>query len=269
MRSNLDERIDYLSSKDMTPQDAFQKATNELGDITPLAEEMSLKRKQEVYANMYMKTKNYISTWRMVAYFACGGVFLFGIIVALLGWLNSGQEVAGLGVMIPFGALPISAAVFLALTQETVRKNPMGWKRALIYAVAVAGFLFGIVVFVMMFFVDNDGLPTAIATLIPFCLPCALVVAFLILTEKDRNKPWVIEQQNAWIKHNQERFADPATESRYGLLCGALWIFSIAIFVALGFFIGFKFSWIVFIFSIGFQLLIEYKFSNKKATTSK
>ena len=264
LNSNLEERIAHLQRGGMTPEAAFYKVTSELGDISVLADEISLKKKQEVLADMYMKTRSYIGTKRMMAYILCAGVFLFGVITASLSWLYLDLPIAGIGTMLPFSLLPAAIVVFLGLTQETARYRPMEWKRALLYAVAAVVFLFGLFIFLLTFFVRDAGLPAAIATLIPFCLPSALVLAFLILTEKDRSKPWVLEQQKEWSKQYEERFTDPTVATRYGLLCGALWIFSAAFFLILGFLIGFRWAWIIFIFSIGFQLLLEYRFSTQR-----
>jgi hypothetical protein len=43
-----------------------------------------------------------------------------------------------------------------------------------------------------------------------------------------------------------------------------LWIFSFAAFLVLGFTIGWRYSWIVFIFAVGFEVLIEGYFMAKK-----
>jgi hypothetical protein len=64
LRSNLNDRIANLIKKGMSEQMAFDKATTELGDISALADEISLKKKKEVFSEMYMKTKNYMKTWQ-------------------------------------------------------------------------------------------------------------------------------------------------------------------------------------------------------------
>jgi hypothetical protein len=82
-------------------------------------------------------------------------------------------------------------------------------------------------------------------------------LVFLVLTEKDRLKPWAQEQRNEAVKREYEMFSDPAVAARFGLFSGAIWIFAFGFFVLLGFIIGFKFSWIVFLFAIAVQLLIQ------------
>jgi hypothetical protein len=50
---------------------------------------------------------------------------------------------------------------------------------------------------------------------------------------------------------------DPVIASRFGMFSGAIWIFAAGLFILLGFLIGFKFSWLVFVFAIAFQLLVQ------------
>ena len=195
LKSFLDERIKALVKSGMDEKDAFEKATNELGDMSAVADEISRKKKQEILAEMYMKTRHYMPTWRIVLYILCGTVFGFGVIVAALSGFFTGDINASLGSLLVFGVVPILGFLFLGLTQETAVHEPMDWKRALLYVIAAGVFLFGVIVFIITYFEDSAGLPYAIATLIPFILPSSAFGAFLILTEKDRSKPWVKKQR--------------------------------------------------------------------------
>ena len=103
---------------------------------------------------------------------------------------------------------------------------------------------------------DRNRALSSIGSLIPFALPGSVLLAFLLLTEKSRHKPWVVEQQAAWAERMKEQFADPYAAMRFGLRSGALWIFAAALFIALGFMIGFQYSWLAFLFAIAAQLLI-------------
>ena len=259
LRSNLDDRIANLIKKGMSEQTAFAKATTELGDVSVLADEISFKKKKEVFSEVYLKTKNYMKLWQKIGYTLAGGLMALGIIISLLAYFASGDIVAGLGVLIVFFIVPVCGFVFLGLTQETARNIPMNWKRALIYVAAVGVILFGLVVFAIVFFEENgvDRTVASIGSLIPFVLPGSVVLAFLLLTEKDRHKPWVVEQQAIWAERMKEQFADPYAASRFGLFSGALWIFAIALFAGLGFLIGFQYSWLVFLFAVAGQLLIQ------------
>lgn len=264
LKSFLDERINTLVKSGMDEKDAFEKATNELGDMSAVADEISRKKKQEILAEMYMKTRHYMSTWRIVLYILCGTVLGFGVIVTGISGFFSGDINASLGSLLVFGVVPVLGFLFLALTQETATHEPMDWKRAFLYVVAAGVFLFGVFVFIVTYFEDNAGLPYAIATLIPFILPSLAFGAFLILTEKDRSKPWVKKQREEYIKHSWERFGDPAQEERFGLFSGALWIAAIAGFILLTILFGLKFSWLAIAAALIGQMLILATFIKSK-----
>lgn len=264
LKSFLDERIKALVKSGMNEKDAFEKATNELGDMSEVADEISRKKKQEILAEMYMKTRNYMSTWRIVLYILCGTFLGFGIIAAFLSGFFSGDINATLGSLLVFGGIAILGFLFLVLTQETAMREAMSWKRALLYVLAAGVFLFGVFVFLVVYFENSVGLPYAIATLIPFILPSSAFGAFLILTEKDRSKSWVRKQREEYIKRSRERFGDPAQEERFGLLSGALWIGAIAAFILITILSGFKFSWLAIAAAVIGQMLILAMFTKSK-----
>lgn len=264
LKSFLDERIKALVKSGMDEKDAFEKATNELGDMSAVADEISRKKKQEILAEMYMKTRHYMPTWRIVLYILCGTVFGFGVIVAALSGFFTGDINASLGSLLVFGVVPILGFLFLGLTQETAVHEPMDWKRALLYVIVAGVFLFGVIVFIITYFEDSAGLPYAIATLIPFILPSSAFGAFLILTEKDRSKPWVKKQREEYIKRSRERFGDPAQEERFGLFSGALWIAAIAVFILLTMLFGLKFSWLAIAAALIGQMLVLGMFTKSK-----
>lgn len=264
LKSFLDERIKALVKSGMDEKDAFEKATNELGDMSAVADEISRKKKQEILAEMYMKTRHYMPTWRIVLYILCGTVFGFGVIVAALSGFFTGDINASLGSLLVFGVVPILGFLFLGLTQETAVHEPMDWKRALLYVIAAGVFLFGVIVFIITYFEDSAGQPYAIATLIPFILPSSAFGAFLILTEKDRSKPWVKKQREEYIKRSRERFGDPAQEERFGLFSGALWIAAIAVFILLTMLFGLKFSWLAIAAALIGQMLVLGMFTKSK-----
>jgi len=68
----------------------------------------------------------------------------------------------------------------------------------------------------------------------------------------------------AWQKQWVNYYSDPQSMMIRGTISGALWIFSFAAFLLLGFTIGWLYSWIVFIFAVGFEVLIEGYFMAKK-----
>lgn len=193
IKSFLDDRIKALIKSGLDEKSAFEKATNELSDMSTVADEVSRKKRQEILAEMYLKTRHYMSVWRVVFYMLCGTVLGFGVIVALISGFYSGDINEALGLLLVFGIIPILGFLFHELTQETAVHEAMGWKRALPYVLTAGVFLFGVIVFTMTYFEESGGLANAIATLIPFILPSLAFGAFLVLTEKDRSKPWVIK----------------------------------------------------------------------------
>ncbi|MCL2481025.1 MAG: permease prefix domain 1-containing protein [Spirochaetaceae bacterium] len=264
LESNLKDRISYLQSKGASEQDAREKATAELTDISEIAQQLSLKKRKEVFEDMYLGTRNYISTKRAILYVLFGGLLVLGIVLSVYSYLQSNDPLAGLGTLILFVIIPVCGLSFMGLTQETARRYPLSWKRTLFYVVSIGAILFGLIIFSMMFFISETALSEAIVTLLPFALPGSLLLAFLVLTEKDHNKLWVIKQQNEWMKKHGELYNNSKVAMKRGLLSGALWLFTIALVVTLGIIFGFKYSLSLFLFAIGGEVLIEFFMISKK-----
>jgi hypothetical protein len=264
LKSHLDERIAGLVKSGMDESRAFEKATKELGDMSVAADEISRRKKQEVLGEMYMKTRHYIPAWKIALFVLCGATIGFGLIAAAVTWLASGVILAPIGTMLVFVVAPAVVMVFFALTQETATHEAMSRKRALLYTAAAGVFLFGVFTFFLTYFAAGAGLRPAVATLIPFALPSAAFGVFLILTEKDRSKPWVTDRRAEHMKYANEQFGDPARAQRFGLICGALWIAAIAGFIALTVLFGFKFSWLAIVAALIAQMLVMAAFAKSK-----
>jgi hypothetical protein len=259
---NLNDKIASLVKKGMDGTAAFEKAAAELGDLSVLAEEISLKKKQEVYRDAYMDIKNYMTPLRVLWYVICGLALLFGIITAAIVYFSERQDqgFAGVfGVLLVFIPTAIACFTFLGLTQEMPDRYPMKKKRALLYTLAAALMAFGLILFPLTLVAagGKDAIIGAIGTLIPFELPGIGLLVFLVLTEKDWLKPWAQERRSATVKREYEMFSDPAMATRFGLFSGAIWIFAVALFLLLGFVIGFKFSWLVFVFAVAVELFVQ------------
>lgn len=279
---NLQERIDYLIKKGATEEEAFNKATRELGDISEIADQISNNKRKEVFGDIYMKSRsNYLDKWHLGGYILAGGLLAIGVILTLSAYFTTGEPIVGAGSAMVFLIVPIVAFVFLGLTQETAKCYPMSWKRALCYCVSAGFILFGLTLFVMTYFYgfahesrhfvkgfENYDFPVnivaSIGVLLPTVVPGALLLAFLLLTEKDRSKPWIIEMRAAWAERINDQFGDPSIETKFGLYSGALWIFAIALSVSLGFYIGFQYSWVVLLFAVAGQLLLQAFMTPKK-----
>ncbi|MDR0449972.1 MAG: permease prefix domain 1-containing protein [Treponema sp.] len=268
--SNLNAKLDSLVKKGMSGKEAFIRATGELGDVSALADEISLKKRQDVFEERYLDLRRYMKPRRVAAYTFFGMLFLFGIISALLAFFAAGGAgeafpAAGpsvplsalLGILLAFMPLAAGGFTFLGLTQETSASYPMGKKRAACYTLAVSLLVFGVVLAPLTYFAagGRERLIGATGTLLPFALPALGILVFLLLSEKSRLKPWARERYAAEIRRGQEIFSGPAAETRFGLISGAIWIFSLALFFIIGFTLGFRFSWIVFILATGMECL--------------
>jgi hypothetical protein len=186
----------------------------------------------------------------------------------------SDEFMAAIASLMPFAAASVGAFVFLGLTQETKTHYPMTGKRSLWYTGAVVLIVFGLFISAVVFFqremaslsevtgsgasvrvFENINIVAALGTLIPFVLPGAAFLAVLVLSEKDRKKPWV---------HRMEEEQSQIYGERFGLIAGALWIFAIALFIILTGAVGLRYSWLTFLFAAAVQLLIMSVLGRKK-----
>jgi uncharacterized membrane protein YidH (DUF202 family) len=295
LQSNLDERIASLVKRGMNEGDAFGKATRELGDISALAEELSLKRRQEVFEDAYLGIRKYMTAPRAAAYLLFSAVLIFGIIFSVVSNLAVADSIitegippaqikierpgATFGVLLAFLTASIAGLTFLGVSQETAARYPLSKKRSLWYTLAAALMVFGATLFPLIYFttqaVAESGIDRHVTVNTPligaltaaafFFVPGLALLIFLCLTEKDCLKPWVVRNMKESIRQSMEMWNNPATAERFGLLSGALWIFALGLFFVLGFFAGFKTAWLVFVFATAAQLLIQAFMQGKKA----
>lgn len=256
---NLQERIEEFQRKGLAPDDAFEKAVAELGDVTAVADQISREKRNEVIGRMYLHSKTPLSKWQAIGYAVSGGVILFGLIAAFITYFATGEVFKGVATLVPFIPLPAAALIYLRLTQETARNLPMPWKRALIYALVSGVILFGLITSVMLYFMEDQDMQAVLGTLIPFVVPELCLIAFLVLTEKKRYKPWVLEEEQFWLEQYAKQYGDAYRIEQRGLLSGSLWLFAVGLFVTLGFVFGFQYSWVIFLFAVAGELLIEFR----------
>jgi hypothetical protein len=301
--ANLNAKIESFVKKGMDPEAAFAKASAELGDVSALADELSQKKRKEVFEEVYLDIRNYMTPKRVAAYVIFGVLTLLGIAVAFIvlfsfeglkKWGNLQINlVSFFGVLLPFLTAAVVGFTFLGLTQETPTMHPLSGKRAAWYTAGAGLIAFGLLVMPLIFFSVSLGwnvaeygagelhdrflhewtdfrfgefgvalfqpvsvIAAVVGPIIAFVLPGGGLLAFLILTEKDRRKPWAKNFTEKTIQREMEMWSDPATASRFGMFSGAIWILAAGLFVLLGFLIGFRYSWLVFIFAVAAELLM-------------
>jgi hypothetical protein len=234
-----------------------------------------------------MGIRKYMTPFRVVAYLIFGAVLVFGVIfsvvsnLAVADWrIIEGVPLAQIkierlgatfGTLLVFLTASIAGITFLGVSQETAASYPLSKKRSLWYTLSAALIVFGATLFPLVYFTTNgvaeSGLDMHVTGNTPiigaltvatfFCIPGIGLLIFLCLTEKNRLKPWAMKTQAEEIKKSMEMWNDPSTALRFGLFSGALWIFAFGLFFVLGFLASFKFSWLVFVFTIAAQLLVQ------------
>jgi len=262
--ANMNAKVENFIRKGMDMDAAFAKASAELGDVSSLADEMSLKKRKEVFEEVYMDIKMYMPAKRVAGYVVFGVLVLWGITSALIAlfsgkntdFLSGKSLVRFFGAMMPFLTAAVAGFTWLGVTQETASMNPVSKKRGTWYAIAAGLIFFGLLSMLITYFKMKPA-KSIIGEIIPFILPGIGILTFLILTEKDRLKPWAKKFREKTVAREMAMWNDPAVAVRFGLFSGAIWMFAVGIFVLLGFLIGFKFSWLIFIFATAFQLLFQ------------
>jgi hypothetical protein len=255
--ANLMEKVNDYIANGTSEENAFEKAKDELGDMNELIEglkKVSINKKESAIMNDLGLDRKHI-----IGYLAASTILLFGLMTSAIVYLKDKDIIHTTGLLMPFFIVAVALYVYFGLTQETPSDYGMNSKRAIAYSLATAVILFGVFAAGFMYFSDSEPF-TILATLMPFALPSGVIYIYLGLTEKSRRK-----MDSAWQKQWVDYYSKPETMMVRGNISGALWIFAIAAFFLIGFTVSWKFSWIVFIFAIGFEVLIEAYFSaNRK-----
>lgn len=263
--ANLDDRVADLQKNGLAADEAFKKAVGELGDITEIADEISKQKRNEVIDKMYVHQKVTISAKQALGYVIAGVILAFGVIVALMSGFSDywGGSATGFLTAMPFVTASVTMFTYLGLRQETAANFPMTRKRAIWYSIAACVGAFGIVTAAgMIDDISSYSIISALGVLIPFLIPSAGLLVFLILTEKSRHKPWVIEQNKRYAEAYAEKFTGKEGE-KFGIASAILWTLSFALFITFGIIFGFQYSWLVFLFSIVGEMALLYKTMNR------
>lgn len=194
----------------------------------------------------------------LIAYITASAILLFGIMTTGIVYLRNKDLMATTGTLMPFLIVSVLIFMYFGLTQETKHSYGMRPGRALLYCLATAILLFGIFSTGFVYF-SGRKLFEVVASFMPFVIPSAVIFIYLGLTEKNRTK-----MNDVWQKQWLEYYSDPKAMMIRGNISGALWIFSFAAFFLIGFTVGWRYSWIVFIVATGIEVLIEGFFMARK-----
>jgi len=264
---NLVERIKELVAKGLDEDNAFDKATAELGDITVIADDAGKKKRNEAIGQMYMNVKVPITKRTAAGLTTATGLLLLAIGLALLILFSGTVTVILYCISALLFSLACGLYLYFGLTQETAAHYAMNKGRALLYGIVCLIALSGIGVAVVLFLFSGIEMFAAIGISVAFILPVACVLVFLLVTEPKRHKPWLktmIEREIENTMRFHHDMVDPVKAARFGVASGGLWIMAIAVFLTLGFLIGWKYSWLVFPFALAIQIFMTTSIFEKK-----
>ncbi|MDR2510407.1 MAG: hypothetical protein LBC77_07175 [Spirochaetaceae bacterium] len=282
--SNLEARISAMARKGMGEAEAFKTAAKELADVSVVANELSLKKRQEVFAERYLDSRRYIKPLQAVLYAVCGVLLLLGVITGVMAFFTTGTLTAAFGTVFAFTPIAIAGFTFLGLTQETASSNPMKKRRAAFYAAAVFMLISAVLLAPLTWSATIEapsqdwggvsfGKPVtaALGVIVAFAIPAIALFIYLGLTEKPRHKPWVEEKFKRHCVYSEDAegfFASPADAARFGVITGAIWMFAFAIFGLLWYFTTVLLALVVIPAAIGGTLLVQGVFWGKKSGAS-
>lgn len=253
--TNLEDRLNSLQAAGMSRTKALREIEVEFADINKIADEMSLAKKKEVFELQYMSLRHFVTKTQAAIYTALGVAVLFGLVTAGLSYLSTTKIESLLGVLLVFLAVPIAGFVYMGLMQETARRNSMRPLRAAIYAVASLLLLISVLLVLMTVFGEAKSLVGGLGILIPFALPGVGLIAFLLLTEADYRKPWVVKETE---KHNEwaQKFEHSGNAMTFGLLTGAIWILTIGAVILLLILKQWLYSWLPLVAALAATLIL-------------
>ncbi|MCJ7843546.1 hypothetical protein MUB24_22255 [Lederbergia sp. NSJ-179] len=260
--TNLQDRLNSLEATGLKRAEALKKIEIEFADINKIADQMSLAKKKEVFEIQYMSLRHFVTKQQAAIYTILGVLVAFGLISAGLSYLASGKFEALTGGLMVFLAIPLAGFVYMGLTQETATRNPMRPLRASIYTIAVFVFLVSALLVPMFVFVEAKSLEGALAILIPFALLSIGVIAFLMITESDYRKSWVLkeaEKHNEWAKN----FETSGNAQTFGVISAGVWILAIGAFVFLLILKLWIYSWIPLVVAIAMTMFLLAHYMKK------
>jgi MFS family permease len=264
--ANLKERIRELKEKGESEDSAFEKATEELGDVMAIADEVGKKKRAQTLGEIYMGEKVAISKRTAAGFAAATGLLMLGAGVALVsvfGDWNPGPLYAAAAI-IPAG---LSLFTYFGLTRETAAHYPMKQGRAMAYAAFLYLGVLGAALATASFVAGGWELTSSLILKVALILPAICALVFLLATETKRQKPWVKalaeEQGKQWMATHQS-MVDPVKAARFGVASGGLWLLAIGVFLTLTLLADWPYAFLVFIFTLAIQVFMVMFIFKKK-----
>ncbi|MCL2509770.1 MAG: permease prefix domain 1-containing protein [Methanomassiliicoccaceae archaeon] len=257
---NLKERVRELMSKGLGEEEAFEKASAELGDITAIADDLGKRKRNEAIGQMYMSAKVPLAKKTAAGLTIATGLLLIGAGLAVVNYFveTSDTLLFYIAAVLLGGAFGLYA--FSGLSQESVAHYAMKNTRASVYGVAVFVGVTGAMLAITTYMLGDAELPTALGIALATMVPAVCALVFLGATESDRLKPWakaIYESKTEHeMRYGEEIKVDPRKAARFGVCSGGLWLLAVAIFA----FVGLSYSWwyalLVFVIALAVQVMM-------------
>ena len=264
---NLKERIKELVSKGLDEENALDKATAELGDITAIADDVGKKKRNEAIGQMYMKARVPIPKKTAIGLAAASGLLLLSVGLALLAFFSETGGLAAYYISAVLLSFACGAYTYFGLTLETAAHYAMKKGRALVYGIVCLVAFLGTGLAVVSFLFNGFEMTVTLGIKIAFILPAVCALIFLLVTEPKRQKPWLkamVEQEVENSMKFHQDMVDPVKAARFGVASGGVWILAIAIYITLGVIFSWLYALLVFPFALAVQVFMVATIFEKK-----
>jgi len=255
---NLKERVKELMSKGLGEEEAFERATAELGDITAIADDLGKRKRNEAIGQMYMNAKVPYTKKTAAGLALATGLFLMGLGLAVLNYFTETSEMLYYYIAVFLLADALGLFTYFGLAQESISNYAMKSRRALMYGIIVFVGVLGEGIAIVSFFFGDMELPMALGIEFAMVFPAVCALVFLGTTETDRKKPWVkaMAAIEAECDVLFEHMVDPNKAAKFGVISGGLWILAIAFFIIVGITYDWWYALLVFLFALAAQVMM-------------
>lgn len=242
IRANLAARAAELEASGLSPDDAAQRAVDELGDVRELVTSVPSTPSGSFSPPIGVRVRPkpaFVVRTVLLSLVAFAGLVLLvldGLDVLVL-------PIGALAGAVAAIALSIGIVIADALRQETTTNYPLSNRRAIGFGVAGGLTLAGLGIGWLV--VLGLELPWLIAAAIAV-VAAIVIFAYLGATKTNRHKPWVLRHSEQY--QEMDRFTqDPASAARFGIYTAVIWIVAFVAFVVLSFTIGWAWSWLALV----------------------
>ncbi|GGM19659.1 permease prefix domain 1-containing protein [Promicromonospora citrea] len=270
IRANLLDRVAELTAQGVGADDAARRAVDELGDVRALVAEATADdgaRSPAAPGPAVVDAAAAAARQRVpVRPRYVVGVIVASVVILLafvpLIWilsLTAERAEAGwvpLALAAPYLAgLGVGWIVAASLRRETAAHYAMPWRRAAAYgcatallAAGAAGGTVSAVLFARPSAAFQLGLPLVVAG--------GAWLAYLLATQTNRRKPWVLELEREHAQVGNRFEHDPVAAARFGIYTVVVWGVTAAVFLAVGFTAGWLWALTAVLLGFAAQMLL-------------